>query len=209
MPRIAPFETYPDRYERWFLKHKYAYKSELIAVKNQLPEGKFGIEIGVGSGRFAAPLGINLGVEPSHEMRMIAKKKKINLIDSIAEYLPFKNNLFDFVLMVTTICFLDDIEASFKEVFRILKENGSFIIGFIDRNSAIGRKYENYKESNVFYKVADFYSVEEVIDFLKKTNFRNFSFNQTILHPLSAIKEKEEIKKGYGEGSFVTIKAIK
>lgn len=209
MPRIAPFETYPDRYENWFVKHKYAYKSELIAVKNQVPERKFGLEIGVGSGRFAAPLGIELGIEPSREMRMIAKKKKIKVIDAIAENLPFKNNIVDFVLMVTTICFLDDIEASFKEVFRILKENGSFIIGFIDRNSAIGRKYEKNKDSNVFYRLADFYSVEEVIDILKKTNFRNFSFNQTIFHPLSAIKKKEEIKKGYGEGSFVTIKAIK
>jgi SAM-dependent methyltransferase len=209
LPRIAPFETYPDRYERWFIKHEYAYKSELRAVKNQVPEGKFGLEIGVGSGRFAAPLGIDLGVEPSRKMRMIAKKKKIKVIDAIAENLPFKNNIFDFILMVTTICFLDDIEASFREVFRILKEKGSFIIGFIDRNSAIGKKYEKNKESNVFYRVADFYSVEEVIDVLKKMNFRNFSFNQTIFHPLSAIKEKEEIKKGYGEGSFVTIKAIK
>ena len=63
--KIAPFEQYASRYESWFSKHRFAYKSELEAVRRQLPWGKNGIEIGVGSGRFAAPLGIKLGLEPS------------------------------------------------------------------------------------------------------------------------------------------------
>ena len=209
MPRIEPFERYPFKYEQWFIKNKYAYKSELLAIKKQLPKSKNGVEIGVGSGRFAAPLGIKHGVEPSSKMRMLSKKKKIDLIGSIAENLPFKSSIFDFVLMVTTICFVDDVEVTFKEIFKILKPEGIFIIGFIDRNSAIGKLYEQHKKSNVFYNIADFYSVEKVVSFLSKANFKHFNFSQTIFRPLSAINKIEQVKKGYGKGSFVVIKAKK
>ena len=209
MPRIEPFERYPFKYDQWFIRNKYAYISELLAIKKQLPKSKNGIEIGVGSGRFAAPLGIKLGLEPSSKMRMLSKKRMIDLIDSIAENLPFRSSIFDFVLMVTTICFIDDIEVTFKEIFKILKPEGIFIIGFIDRNSAIGKLYEQHKESNVFYNIADFYSVEKVISFLSKAKFKNFNFSQTIFHPLSAINKIEQVKKGYGKGSFVVIKAKK
>lgn len=209
MPRIEPFERYPFKYEQWFIKNKYAYKSELLAIRKQLPKSKIGVDIGVGSGRFAAPLGIKLGVEPSSKMRMLSKKKMINLIDSIAENLPFKSSIFDFVLMVTTICFVDDVEVSFKEVFRILKPEGIFIIGFIDRNSEIGKFYEQHKKLSVFYNIADFYSVDKVVSFLKKAKFKHFNFSQTIFHPLSAINKIEKVKNGYGKGSFVVIKAKK
>ena len=209
MPRIEPFEEYSFKYEQWFIKNKYAYKSELLAITEQLPKSKFGVDIGVGSGRFAAPLGIKIGVEPSNKMRMLSKKKMINLIDSIAENLPFKSSIFDFVLMVTTICFVDDVEISFKEVFRILKQDGIFILGFIDRNSEIGKSYERHKKLSVFYNIADFYSVEMVVSFLKKAKFKHFNFSQTIFHPLSAINKIEKVKNGYGKGSFVVIKAKK
>jgi ubiquinone/menaquinone biosynthesis C-methylase UbiE len=209
MPRIEPFERFPFKYEQWFIKNEYAYKSELLAIKRQLPKSKNGVEIGVGSGKFSAPLGIKLGVEPSSKMRMLSKRKKIDLIDSIAENLPFRNSAFDFVLMVTTICFVDYIEITFHEVFRILKQEGIFIVGFIDRDSKIGKYYEQHKKSSVFYNIADFYSVNKVLSFLKKVNFKYFDISQTIFHPLSAINKIEQVKKGYGKGSFVVIKAKK
>ena len=85
-----------------------------------------GIEIGVGTGRFAAPLGIESGIEPS-KMAIIAKNRGINVINAFAEHLPIKNSVFDFVLMVTTVCFLDNIENAFQEVKRILKPGAQFV----------------------------------------------------------------------------------
>jgi ubiquinone/menaquinone biosynthesis C-methylase UbiE len=209
MPKIKPFEKYHKRYENWFRENKFAYESELLAVKKLLPANGEGIEIGVGSGRFAEPLGIRLGVEPSEEMRKIAEKRGIKVIDGVAEKLPFANDNFDFALMVTTICFLDDIESAFKEVYRILKLEGSFIIGFVDKDSSIGKLYQIQKMKNVFYRIANFYSVDEVVSCLKETGFENFAFVQTIFHNLTEIKEIEPTKKGYGQGSFVVIKAMK
>ena len=209
MPKVEPFEKHTNQYEQWFEKNRFAFESELQAVKTLLPTSGTGIEIGVGTGRFAAPLGIKLGVEPSREMGNIARQKGIEVLDGVAEELPFDDAQFDFALMVTTICFLDDIEESFKETFRVLKADGIFIIGFVDRKSPVGVMYEKHKDENVFYKDATFFSVDEVVSFLKKAGFKDFTFAQTIFSHLSEINNIEPVRKGYGEGSFVVISGVK
>jgi hypothetical protein len=60
----SSFNSHHRRYEAWFSRHEAAF-SELLAVRALLPwEGK-GLEIGVGTGRFSAPLGVEVGVDPS------------------------------------------------------------------------------------------------------------------------------------------------
>jgi len=209
MAKIEPFEKHTSEYEAWFENYRFVYESELRAIKEQLPKKGEGIEVGVGSGRFAAPLGIKLGLDPSGKMRELARSRGIVAIGGVAERLPFFNCRFHFVLMVTTICFLDDIKAAFKEAFRVLKPGGNLIIGFIDKGSPVGMLYQQRKGESEFYKSATFYSVDEVASYLEKTGFTNLRFTQTIFHRLSKIENLEPIKKGYSEGSFVVAKALK
>jgi len=209
MARTKPFEEHAVEYEDWFERNRFAYESELQAVKSQLPQRGKGLEIGVGSGRFAAPLGIKIGVEPARNMREIAHKRGIQAIYGIAEALPFEENQFDFALMVTTICFLDDVEAALGEAWRVIKDHGSLIIGFIDKNSPLGKLYLKHRNESAFYRIATFYSVDEVINHLNRAGFRDFSFSQTIFHPLKEIEGVEPVKSGYGEGSFVVVRARK
>ena len=209
MPKIRPFEKYTDQYENWFEKNRYVYQSEINAIRVILPDFKNGIEIGVGSGRFAKPLGIKFGVEPSYEMRKIAQSRGIEVVDSAAEDLPFKDCIFDLALMVTTLCFLDDERKAFIEIYRILKPGGYFINGFVDKNSKVGRIYQKNKQKSVFYREAIFFTTEEVVKILKETGFKDFEFRQTVFSTLDKINQVEKIKEGYGEGSFVVIRAQK
>jgi len=199
MAKIEPFEKHASEYDEWFEKNRFVYKSELRAVQEQLPQKGEGIEVGVGSGRFAAPLGILSGLDPSGRMRALAQRKGITAVDGLAEKLPYEDCRFRFVLMVTTICFLDDIESAFKEAYRVIKPDGHLIIGLIDRNSPVGMLYQQHRDESKFYNMATFYSVDEVVSHLKKTIFQS----------LKRIKNIEPIKKGYGEGSFVVVKALR
>jgi len=207
MAKIEPFELYYDKYEKWFEENRYAYLSELEAVRHFIPKNSNCMEIGVGSGRFASPLKIKIGIEPSQKMRELSREKGVQTVGGVAEKLPFNNMQFDYALMVTTICFLDDIRASIKEAHRVLKLGGMIVIGFVDKESLVGEKYATNKENSVFYKMATFYSVNEIIYFLKLANFRNLKFKQTIFRDLEVIKEVEPVKKGYSEGSFVVVSA--
>ncbi len=209
MPKTEPFEKFRERYEAWFERHEYAYLSELEAVRKLLPKEGNGAEIGIGTGRFAAPLGIKLGVEPSKAMAEIARERSIEVIEGVAENLPFPNESLDYLLMVTTICFVDDPEKALREAYRVLKPGGALIIGFVDRNSPIGQEYERNKENSVFYREARFFSTDELLELLKRVGFKKFEIVQTLFHRLDEINSVEPVKPGYGEGSFVVIKAVK
>lgn len=80
MPKVEPFERYTDRYEQWFEDNEYAYESELAALRRLLPSFRRGVEVGVGSGWFAVPLGTQVGVDPSEAMLAHARNRNIDAI---------------------------------------------------------------------------------------------------------------------------------
>jgi len=206
--KTKPFDSQVDRYEGWFEKNHLAYESQLEAVRSVLPQGK-GIEIGVGTGRFAVPLGIKLGIEPSQFMREVAREKGIEVICGVAEELPLPDAIFDFVLMVTVICFFDDVPKTFSEAHRILKPGGSLIIAFIDRDTPTGKIYDANKHDSAFYQEATIYSASEVKSLLEEAGFTLTRFIQTIFKDPRELTELEPVKEGSGEGVFCIVKAEK
>jgi SAM-dependent methyltransferase len=205
MTKISPFEKYAVQYENWFEKNRWVYEAELRAVKAMMPRDGRGLEVGVGTGRFAGPLGIKNGVEPSKRMKAFAQKRGIRAFDGVAEKLPFGDSQFDFVLMVTTVCFVDDIGKALMEAHRVLCDGGLLIIGFVDRNSKMGEIYLKRQKQNVFYKEATFFSVGELVECMNHAGFTDLAFNQTIFGTLAETAEDEPVKPGHGEGSFVVV----
>lgn len=206
--RTRPFETEVQQYDQWFDKHSFAYLSELYAVGNLLPKDGVGIEVGLATGRFAGPCGIKEGVEPSRVMGELAAKRGFEVINGTAENLPYKDMRHDFILMVT-ICYFNDVQKAFEEAYRVLKRNGTLVVGFIDKYRTIGKEYAERKGEGGYYDYATFYTPQEVQKMLKAANFHIEETKQTLFGRLNEINDLQDTKEGYGEGSFVIIKAVK
>ena len=208
---MLPFNGHVAEYEEWFDKYPFVFESEVEAIRNFLPTGNniSGIEIGLGTGRFAKELGIKEGIEPSPRMRALALKRGIEVLSAEAEHLPYEDSQFDYVLMAFCISYFEDLPTVFNEARRVLKKDGALIVGFIDKDSIIGQFYEQRKPNSLFYNEARFYTTKQIAAELKKSKFKDLTFSQTLFHALDDTREFEPDRPGHGEGSFVVIKAIK
>jgi len=207
--RGEPFDSSAADYDAWFDRYEHVYRSEVEAIRPFIPRGKEGIEIGMGTGRFSLPFGIREGVEPSAAMGEIATRRGLRVHEGVAEHLPLADHSFDFALMVTTVCFVDDVLQSFLEVNRILKPGGVFIVGLVDRESPLGRDYAKNKDDNTFYRKATFYCAKDVIEMLTEAGFRKGDVVQTVFGDLASINGVQPFTPGYGHGGFIAIRAEK
>ena len=202
-----PFDIHTEQYENWFKKNDTIFQSELLALKQVVPIGNKGIEIGIGSGIFAQKLDIKYGIDPSDTMLSYARQRNIKVEKGIAENLPYPDNSFDFSLFMTSICFVDNPVKAIEEARRILQNNGEIIIAIIDKESSLGKNLEQNKNESEFYKNANFFSTKEIIELMEVGGFEITEIYQTLTNANN--KMIEQPAKGYGKGSFVVIKGIK
>ena len=207
--KSTPFEIYHSRYDAWFRSYAAVYYSELLAVRAMLPWHGLGVEIGVGTGRFAAPLGIEVGLDPSSAMLAYAIERGIFGIQGVAEALTFKDVVFDYATVVTTICFVNDPQKMLNEAHRILKLGAPLVIGFVDRASMLGQHYLAHQAESAFYREARFYSVLEMKRLIEEAGFVDPVWRQTLAKPLNEIQEIESPCDGHGDGGFVVVKAVR
>ncbi len=206
---IQLFQESAQKYDAWFDRNPFAYESEILALKKFLAPQVRGLEIGVGTGRFAVPLGIQMGVEPAAAMAVMAQRRGIQVYRAVAEALPFRHDSFDLVVMVTVLCFLRDPFLSLTEATRVLKPGGQILIGMIDKESPLGWLYETHKQDSKFYRQANFYSVNQILDWLARLRYRQARACQTLFQELSRITRLEPVRDGHGDGGFAVIAAHK
>jgi ubiquinone/menaquinone biosynthesis C-methylase UbiE len=206
---IQVFETSAREYDAWFEQHRLSYESELRALKTLAGLHRRGLELGVGTGRFAVPLKIAMGIEPARAMARIARERGIQVVSAVAEALPFPQESFDLVAIITALCFFRDPFKALTEATRVLTLAGRILIGMIDKDSPLGRLYEANRLQSRFYRDARFYGVREVLAWLKRLGYREEHLCQTIFKGLSEITEPEPVQEGFGAGGFVVISARK
>jgi len=165
------FEDYAADYDRWFDDNAGIYRTQLRLLSMAVPAQGHGLEVGVGSGRFAAPLGIRCGIDPSRRLAEMAKGRGVDVAIGVGEHLPYHACSFDYAVMMTVICFLDDIAGVLLEVFRVLAPSGIVVLGFIERDGEIFRHYSEEPVKGRFLRHARFHSVDEVIHELRNAGF--------------------------------------
>ncbi len=199
------FDAYTDEYEEWFERNRFVYLSELELLRAIIPGHERGLEVGIGTGRFAAPLAVGFGIDPSKNMLKLARNPGSKVVIARGEQIPFKDGVFDYALIMVTICFVDEPNRVVEESRRIIVNGGRIIIGIIDRDSWLGKLYLAKKDKNKFYRDARFFSVGEIIELLRSNDFKDISVYQTIFDPPETIKSVQHYREGSGEGGFAVI----
>jgi len=201
------FDQHCKKYDAWYDKNRFAYLSELKAIKRVLPKRSKGLEIGVGTGRFASLLGIKYGIDPAKNMLKVASQRGIKVRAGAGENLPFNKGTFDYVAIIITLSFVRNPGKVLKEAGRVLKKNGKIIAGIVDRDSFLGKYY--LKKKGIFYSKAKLLNVKEATDLLTKAGFGGFSYYQTLFRLPGEMRSVHKVKKGFGRGGFVVISAVK
>lgn len=204
-----PYQSYPLEYDLWYDQNRGAYLSELESVKEAIPTAGVGLEIGIGTGRFAGPLSIEWGIDPAWEMLLRARERGVKGIRGEGEALPFNSRSFDYVVMVTVLCFLSSPGKVVEEAHRVLKEGGRLIVGLVDRESYLGRIYQAKKGKSLFYSEAKFYSIPDVLRLLPSVHWREIAVRQTLFESAGGGTAVQASEEGSGEGGFVVISGRK
>ncbi len=109
-----------------------------------------------------------LSVEKSSELnKKEIENKRCSITQESVSEMSFEDDTFDIVTAFETVYFWPEIENDFKEVNRVLKENGIFLIC----NEALPK--ENDERQKEFIELLDcsIYSEEELINYLKNSGF--------------------------------------
>ncbi|MCD9853344.1 methyltransferase domain-containing protein [Epilithonimonas sp. JDS] len=135
------------------------------------------LDIGCGTGNYTIALsekGLDfIGIEPSEKMLNEAKSKSenVNWVLGNAEHLPFENKSFDSAIATLTIHHWKNLENGFSEVFRILKNEGQFLI-FTSTSEQMKNYWLNHYFPEMMKKsIAQMPSFETIKNNLQNTGF--------------------------------------
>jgi len=175
IPSRQVFEDHAGDYDRWFDEHSDVYAAQVRMLRTAMPDQGCGLEVGVGSGRFAVPFGIRFGIDPSRKLVQIAKHHEIEVVVGEGEHLPYHAGFFDYVLMITVVCFLDNPLTVFREVNRVLRPGGILVLGFIEAGGEIHQEYIHESTKGRFLRFGKFQSVGDVERFFRESGFAQVS----------------------------------
>jgi len=203
MPLETPFDPLAESYDSWYDSEigSKIFELELRTLRKIRFPGP-SLEIGVGTGRFAEKLGIEVGVDVSKRMLRIARRRGIEVILADAHNLPFREKSFKTSYFITSLCFLN-AERALREASRV-SEN--LVLGIIPRESPIGKIYaEKGKKGHPIYSHARFLSAEEVKELLRKSGFRIIEAFSTLFFSSDSDFE-DEVREGiHPSASFIVI----
>lgn len=104
-----------------------------FGLDHQYYEGKKVMDIGCGprgSLEWVPESTLAYGLDPlaNDYLKLSKGKHRMTYVSAGAEAIPFENDYFDVVSSFNSLDHVDDLEASLKEIYRILKPGGDFLL---------------------------------------------------------------------------------
>ncbi len=170
---INIFDKNADRYDNWYFKNIDIALSEEDLVKSFIIDGR-GVEIGSGTCYFTRLRKYCIGIDASFTMCKICRKKyDIDVVNSIGEMLPLRDRCLDYIMIIVTICFVDDYEKVVKECYRCLRDHSKVLVCIVPRESWTGRKYvdKKFTGTSIFYTHAKLFTSGEIVSLFMRNGF--------------------------------------
>ncbi len=131
------------------------------------------LEIGVGTGRFADALGIDVGVDPASAVLPYARRRRIRTLRALGHALPLKDGEFGAAFAIVTLCFAHDGAGLLREAARVTRPDGGIVAGIVPAESPWGRFHASRgKREHVFYSEAKFYTLDQLRDLARLAELR-------------------------------------
>ncbi len=160
------FQREADRYDAWFdSEHGRALFGSEVRCLQQVSAGlpRPWLEVGVGTGRFAEPLEVDIGVDPAIRALRYAARRGVSVLAAVGEALPLKDGRFGAVFVIVTLCFADKPGALLREAARVVSRDGAIVLGIVPAESPWGRFYAaKARAGHVFYSAARFFTLPDL-----------------------------------------------
>ncbi len=125
--------------------------------------GELVLDVGCGACDYMIPLESAgkrcVGIDPIYETSIAECKKKgreLQLIQGIGEYLPFRDEVFDLVLLLSTLQHVKDQEAVLSEARRVLKKGGALAVSVPLNRNALSFRRKKPKGYTMTFSLSDF-----------------------------------------------------
>jgi tRNA-Thr(GGU) m(6)t(6)A37 methyltransferase TsaA len=194
------FDTLTDQYDAWYdsAEGRPLYESELKCLRPLVEDSPGPIlEIGVGTGRFAMHFPDVTGIDPSLNALKMAEKRGVKTVHGYGEDLPFEDETFGCILIIVTLCFVEDPLAVLREAKRVVRKDGRIILGLVPRDSPWGAFYQEKKRAgHPFYRNARFYALKDIENMLQAAGLKISRIRSTLLQRPGESRRIEEPVEG-------------
>lgn len=200
MSTAGLFERLAARYDAWYEGPvgTAVFPSEVACLRPLLAGlPRPWLEVGTGSGRFAAALGVEVGVDPAAAPLMLARSRGIRVIRGVGERLPFRPGVFGAVLVVVTICFADDPALLLSEARRVIRPGGAVVMGLVFAESRWGRFYQaKAAGGHPFYRAARFLTRQQTLALVAGAGLRVQAARSVLYQPPADEPHPEAARDG-------------
>lgn len=134
------------RFTDEFIYGRYQIFEEVDQELNVLPSGAKILDLGCGTGHFANYIrskGFEVyAIDPSVKMLEFARGNfpDINFIEGVASSLSFPDNVFDLIISIEVLRYLDtaDVKQAYAEMYRVLKPGGRILVTHVNKFATDG-----------------------------------------------------------------------
>lgn len=196
MVEKGPFTDRVAEYQLWYRMPKGQYadtlEKELLLGLIQPEPGQSVLDIGCGTGHYLAffrQLGLEAtGLDASQPMLDVASRElgnDVRLYQGQAEELPFADNSFDIVTLISVIEFVAEPVKVISEAARVARRQ--VYLGVLNKTSllAVNRRLKGRFRDSV-YNQAKFYSIREIGTMVKRAGIKTpLRWRSTLSFPLS------------------------